>query len=146
MSGKARDKITITAQERRLQALELRKQGKSYRAIGAALGVDHKTALTDVRTALQRLLEQERESVDELRTIELERLDALLDALWVNATNERFRGQTRAVEMALKVMERRAKLLGLDAPTRQDIKQDGAQRIVVTYDTDSDTDTSAETP
>ena len=44
-----------TAAERRQQALELRKQGNSYRAIGAALGVSEKTAHQDVQRALRAL-------------------------------------------------------------------------------------------
>jgi len=46
--------------------------------------------------------------------LELERLDVMLLALWRRVQN----GDERAIDRALKIEERRAKLLGLDAPIR----------------------------
>ncbi|MFW6344772.1 MAG: hypothetical protein ACOC0M_00350, partial [Halomonas sp.] len=45
---------------------------------------------------------------------ELDRLDRLLLGLWPKATA----GSVAHVDRAIKVMERRAKLTGLDAPTK----------------------------
>src|SRR6266542_3648245 len=66
-----------TAAARRQQALDLRKAGASYRAIGAQLNISEAQAHRDVKAALARLAELELESADELRTMELDRLDAL---------------------------------------------------------------------
>jgi len=60
-----------------------------------------------------------------LRALELLRLDELLNALWDTA----IAGDLKAVDRVLKVMERRAKLLGLDAPF--EIKTDGQIHIKV---------------
>ena len=50
--------------------------------------------------------------------MESERLDALLAALWPAA----MAGNCRAVDRCLSVMHRRAKLLGLDAPSRRAVE------------------------
>lgn len=51
---------------------------------------------------------------EEVRTLEVARLDAMLLALWPQVKQ----GNQGAIEKALKVEERRAKLLGLDAPAK----------------------------
>jgi hypothetical protein len=51
------------------------------------------------------------EPADELRRLEAERLDAMLPAVMEKAR----RGRLRSVYAMLRIMERRARLLGLDA-------------------------------
>lgn len=126
-----------TAAQRRLDALELRKAGLTYRAIGGRLGVSEAQAYQDVKAALATLAQLEQESADELRRIELDRLDALLGSLWGKATTPTEKGQAVAVDRVLAIMERRSKLLGLDAPTRQDVKSAGEQIIRVVYEDDA---------
>jgi hypothetical protein len=46
------------------------------------------------------------------------RLDELQNAIWQRATD----GEVRALDRVLHIMARRAKLLGLDAPQRQETK------------------------
>jgi hypothetical protein len=48
----------------------------------------------------------------------LVRLDQLLQGVWLGAVD----GNPAAVGLALRIMERRAKLLGLDAPAKIDIE------------------------
>jgi hypothetical protein len=50
----------------------------------------------------------------ELKAEELSRLDGMLRGLWPDAR----KGSHGAVDRVLKIMERRAKLLGLDAPVK----------------------------
>src|SRR5262249_27674484 len=52
------------------------------------------------------------EPADELRKLELERLDTLSRALWPTATTDP--PNLKAIDRLLKIMDRRAKLLGLD--------------------------------
>ena len=66
-----------------------------------------------VKRALERLNGEIGESVTDVRRMELERLDAMLGALWPKAE----RGNLTAVDRVLHIMERRAKLLGLDTPS-----------------------------
>ena len=57
-----------------------------------------------------------REPADEVRDLEVARLDAMLLPLWRRVQQ----GDERAVDRALKIMERRARLLGLDAPSKSE--------------------------
>lgn len=145
MPGKRKDAITINATERTVQALELRKRGKSYRAIGAALGVSEAQAFRDVQAALMQLNALEQTTAEELRRVEVERLDALLDALWTQATSPGMKGQTFAVDRVLSIMERRSRLLGLDAPARSQQETSGNTTIRVEY-VDTDNPAPTETP
>jgi hypothetical protein len=123
MAERARGRGEHMASERRLEAadrqrraLELRKAGKGFDAIAAELGYDsrsgaHKAVMTGLKATL-------REPAEELRTLELERLDALLSALWPVA----LQGDQGAVDRVLRVMERRSKYLGLDTTERTDLE------------------------
>lgn len=117
--GKAAEKGAIL--QRQLKALDLRKQGFSYRAIGEKLDVDFTTAYKDVMKELARLAKERDGKVEELRELELERLDMLIKGLEPMARV----GNPGAVNSYLKVMERRAKYLGLDAAEKKDITSNG---------------------
>ena len=82
------------------------------------------------------------EPADELRTLELERLDRLLLGVWGQAA----KGNQGAVDRALKIMERRARLLGLDAPTKVQQENVGDTVIRMTWgdETASDRRTTPE--
>lgn len=113
-NGKKTDQGHINATERRQKALEMRKSGASYRAIGANLGVSEAQAHRDVQAALATMAELEQASADEYRTLELMRLDMALLAL---SPKMKF-GDPQVVNAWVKVSESRRKLLGLDAPTK----------------------------
>lgn len=100
--------------ERQIQAFELRKQGFSIRAIADRLKVSVGTAFNDIQDELNRLAELKAENAEEVRTLELERIDMLIKGLSPMAMV----GNVGAVTAYLKCLERRAKLLGLDAPTK----------------------------
>ena len=92
------------------QALDLRLEGKNYPDISDTLQYSGPGA---VYNAIQRLLRfHEHEGVEELRRVEGARLDTMLTALWAKAVT----GQKEAVDLVLKIMKRRANLLGLDVP------------------------------
>jgi len=100
----------LAALERERQALQLRKGGATFEAIAAHLGYhNHSGAYKAVRRAMRRTLQ---EPANELRRLELARLDDLLRGVWVAACQ----GNVAAVDRVLKIMARRAALLGLDAP------------------------------
>ena len=101
-------------QARRIKALDLRLSGASYRQIAAALSTDVGTAHKDVQRALRETMQ---EAGDGVRKVEVARLDRLLLAVWPKAVA----GDTAAVHTALRIMERRAVMLGLDAPLRIDM-------------------------
>jgi hypothetical protein len=98
--------------ERRVRALELRKAGAPYRQIASDLGVDVHTAHADVAAELADLREAAVQDATELRALELERLDGMTSGLWPQIRE----GSPPAVTAAVRVSERRARLLGLDEP------------------------------
>lgn len=106
----------VVAVDKQQQALELRKGGKTFEYIAEKLGYASKSgAHKAVLTALQKTLQ---EPADELRTLERERLEAMFESLWWAASH----GDPHAVDRALKIMEQRAKLLGLNAPVKVDYR------------------------
>lgn len=104
----------FTAAERRAQAVELRMEGRTFDRIGAELGISRQRAYQLVSGALGKLQRETLDRVEEALALELERLDALQLAIYEKATA----GDLRAIDRMLKIMERRAKLLGLDAPQK----------------------------
>lgn len=108
--GGKNDQIEI--ETRRTQALDLRRQGYSYRAIAKALYVSLETAYSDVDTALKQATARNANSADDLRTLELQRLDEMLAAVYPLA----IKGIGSNIDRVLKIMERRARYLGIDAP------------------------------
>lgn len=115
--AKARDRATA----RRKTALDLRLQGLTFEAIGARLGVTRQAAHAAVTLELDALAAESRATAEKLRDLEVARLDAMLSALWPAVK----RGSQGAVDKALKVCARRARLLGLDAPTEIKADVDG---------------------
>jgi len=100
----------IDATERQLRAVELRKAGHTFQEIADLLEyANPKDAQKAVLAALKKTLQ---EPTDVLRRLECERLDVMLKSLWPFV----LKGSPRHVEQALRVMDRRAAYLGLDAP------------------------------
>jgi len=63
---------------------------------------------------MQKTGAQIQERAKELLALELSRLDQMMQALWPKAR----RGHLGAIDRVLRVMERRSRYLGLDAPTK----------------------------
>jgi AcrR family transcriptional regulator len=101
----------IDLDRRRAKCLELRIQGMSLRDIAKRVGMHHSSVAEAIEAELAQLT---REPAERLREVELERMDVLMKAAWDTAKD----GDLNAIDTVLKVMARRAKLLGLDAPTR----------------------------
>lgn len=122
----------LNASERQAQAIELRKAGVTFRAIADACGYKSVAgAYTAVQSGIRKVL---REPVEELVTLELARLDEMTLALWPGVK----RSDVKAIEKMLAVMERRARLLGLDAPKRTEITGHDGTAIVVKWASDAD--------
>lgn len=101
----------VSDAERQRDALELRKAGNTYQSIADELGYKHASgAHQAVMAGLRKVIQ---EPAEELLKLELERLDVMLASLWPFV----LKGSPRHVEIALKVMDRRATYLGMDAPT-----------------------------
>lgn len=99
-----------------MKALDLRRAGAAYRDIASALGISVGQSYNLVRRGLQRAQKEAAEQGGEVKQMELERLDRMFRGVWVSAMN----GTPAAIDRALRIMERRARLLGLDAPAKQE--------------------------
>ncbi|MFG2022354.1 hypothetical protein [Streptomyces sp. NPDC048825] len=75
-------------------------------------------ACRDVRTALADRRAQLNDDVDELRALEADRLDRLFFVAYKKAVRDQ---DLAAIDRTLRVMERRARLLGLDMPARTEL-------------------------
>lgn len=116
--------MTPERRERTAEALRLRKKGHTYAEIATQLGISTTRAHEDVQEALQEITA---EPAEEVRKMELERLDGLLLALNTEleqVNNDREEGVNIGKDASgtvaklagtiLQVMERRARLLGLE--------------------------------
>jgi hypothetical protein len=102
--------------DREIKVLELRRVGLTWVRIAEEVGYkDHTGAYAAYKRAIKRTMQQ---PADELREQELDRIDRLQVAVWPAA----MKGDTRAVLTIVRLMERRAKLTGLDMPIK--IEQD----------------------
>ncbi len=112
--GRHRDKAL--ASYRRSRALELRARGLTYERIAEEVGYSSRsTAYNVINMALEA---READSVDELRRLELDRLDALHASLWPQAMT----GHVPSVLALLRVIDLRTRLMGL-APAGGDGKR-----------------------
>ena len=96
------------------EALALRIAGGTYKQIGERLHIHASNAYRAVQEELASLDAIKAERAERLRDLEVERCERLVLGLWTNAT----RGDDKSVHAVLRVMERKAKLLGIDAPTQ----------------------------
>lgn len=105
----------VNAAVRAVQALKMRAQGMSYDEIAVQCsfkggrGAAHKA----VQRELQRVVVT---NVDELRREELHRLELMHQEIWLMFTDRKNKGRLFAADRLLAIMERRAKLMGLDVP------------------------------
>lgn len=102
----------IKALEMRAEAVKLRKMGLGYPQIADRVGYNSRQAAHQaVTTALAEIREHTAENADDLRTLEAERLDQLWQIAMTEAITNR---DMRAIDTALRIQDRRAKLFGLD--------------------------------
>lgn len=143
MTGRTTGK-RIERAGRRTRALELRTQGETWAAVARGAGYSSAAAACrDVGRLLAERIEAQALAADQLREVELDRLDALYRKVWEVLEREhvtvsggkvvmvedgsgemltlRDDGPTlAAVDRLLKIGERRAKLLGLDSEVKVD--------------------------
>lgn len=114
-NGRNPDRSTLAMRETR--AVEMRKAGATYDQIADALDCTRSTAY---RTVMRALARNQSEEVEEFRMIEGARLDRLQMAVWNRAVS----GSESAINTVLRIMDRRARLFGLDAPSKVDVRTD----------------------
>lgn len=116
---------TITVAQRKGAALELRSLGLNYREVFEAMKqrypgdllpstYDERYVWRDIHDEMDRIRTDNSETATHVKVLELNRLDQLQSALMRSALS----GDPKAVTAALKIMDHRAKLLGLYAPNQ----------------------------
>lgn len=96
----------------------MRLAGIEYDTIASRLGYASRgAACTDINRALEANVAEQNRNADVLRQEELQRLDRLQAGVWQAAAG----GDPRSVDTALRIIDRRCKLLGLDAPQRHEV-------------------------
>lgn len=102
----------VVATENQLHAIELRKDGLNYDQIAEVLKISRQGAWQLVNDGLKNYRRVTAEAVEEVRELEVQRLDRLLMGHWEKAMS----GDDKSAGVVLKIMERRSRLLGLDTP------------------------------
>lgn len=119
-------KHRIKNREHVIRALDLRTAGASYDAIGKAMDISKTRAYQLVKAGLDELNQKVLENAETVRALEAKRLDAMMMGLWPNRQNP------RNADTILRLMERRAKLLGLDAPAKHDFSVHPPEALIFT--------------
>lgn len=111
MAGKGKCKTSPTRIEieaKQARVLEMRKGGATFPEIAEAEGYASSSGAYEAcKAAMERTL---REPADELRELELTRLDTMQAVAWERMLD----GDLDAMAMALRISERRSRLLGLE--------------------------------
>lgn len=108
--------------QKKMQIMQLRVAGWAIWQIADHLQISTQNVHSHILEQLSVWRDMTQEMSNELRELEVQRLDEFLRALWPKIQT----GNPRAIETALKVAERRAKLLGLDAPEKREVTVDAS--------------------
>ena len=106
-----------------LEVLEKRRAGEGVAEIASFFGRKPEEIKSVIDKCLQKYMVEMAESVEQVRNLELFRLDGMLEKLW------KFRDDPRTVDSILKVMDRRAKLMGLDAVQKTELALTGLENL-----------------
>ncbi len=109
-------KAKAVATVRGKDALALRCEGLTFAAIGTRLGVSLQRAHQLVKDALAAVAAERKDLAEHQLEFELSQIDSVVRGMAPKSA----RGDAKAGAVILKAMERRAKLLGLDAPDKHE--------------------------
>lgn len=127
MSKARPSRITPEVLEKEAEVLRLRRAGLTFDMIAKRMGYSHASgAQKAYANACKRIVYAE---VEEVRKEEQDRLDIAQAAIWAGVVQ----GDIPSITALIRIMERRARLLGLDMPTR-------VQQEVTVWNGDSDLD------
>ena len=110
--------------EKERQVVQYRQGGATFDAIAKKLGYADESG---ARAAFKRAMERMRDDAlnAEMRELHRQRLEVALTAIWPDVV----KGDLEAIKVMLKILERDAKLYGIDAPVKTEME-------VTTYDGD----------
>ena len=121
MDGLTREFLT----ERDLRIFQMRKTGMATQEIAKKFGITTKAVGAAVQRQLSRLNREALLAYPEVLRMELERLDTLQQAIWPLTQHRKIKApdgseivvepDLRAIQQTLSIMDRRSKLLGMEA-------------------------------
>ena len=110
---RASKRQSIAVRQRGQQAISLRMAGATVKQIADQLGYASEAgAYKAIMRELEQTAQDMSESTEAVRQLELKRLDQMQFPIWPSV----IAGDQGAIGTALRIQERRASLLGLDAP------------------------------
>jgi AraC-like DNA-binding protein len=102
----------IEAKERVTKALRLRRSGANYEDIAVQCGYNSPQAAQ--KAVAKEIRDMPADEAEEMRALIGDRQDRMIFALWGKA----IKGDERAIDRVIAIDEKRAKLFGLNAPTK----------------------------
>lgn len=115
--------------KRNITAFDMRCEGRSYAEIGDHFCVCPKTAFNYCKAAMAAIAQFSEKDNSHVITFEVNRMDKLLRGMWDAATNGykgydrkgnevQFPPSPKHVDAVMKIMKRKAEMLGLDKPKK----------------------------
>jgi len=103
--------------EKERQVVQYRQGGATFDAIAKKLGYADESG---ARLAFKRAMERMRDDAlnNEMRELHRQRLEVALTAIWPDVV----KGDLEAIKVMLKILERDAKLYGIDAPVKTEVE------------------------
>lgn len=121
LNNKTLNQKNLSSKEKKLLALQLRREGKTYQFISDTIDVPISKVHLDIGIMLRKEIEQQTKvQKKQIVQLELDRLDLLFDKAWAAIEG----GNQASIDKAIKIMERRARYLGLDAPSKSLVGED----------------------
>lgn len=117
----------IASREFEEKAFELRKCGHSYNSIAKQCSVTQAAAYQAVMRVLDRMETDLKEPAKKIRAMELAKLDRAEERI----SDKVEKGDLFAIDRFLKISERRARLTGIDAPTKLQHSGDEDNPVVI---------------
>jgi len=106
-------KQQMDIEKRRLIVMSNILAGLNYRDIASQLNVSLGTISRDANAVINRLKKEQVLDAQKAILLDLRRIDVLINGIWTDAKN----GKLLAVDRVIKLLERRAKMLGYDEQT-----------------------------
>lgn len=104
------NRVSVQRKDRMEKAFKMRKQGYSCDEIAAKLGRCVRTIRADLVASVKEWIKHHEAEIGDYVALDLSRMDTMLTQL----TPAMESGNTKAIEVGLKVLHQRAQLLGLN--------------------------------
>jgi len=125
LEGKAATPLAVENLEEAIKILRLRRAGFSVFDIAEVSGLPVRRVRALMKSAMDELGLLKYEEAEALRQIENDRIDTMLTSIWERAAQ----GSLAHIGTALKLMERRAKMLALDLKPENEASGDNTMVI-----------------